>query len=41
MATALVMAVTWIAFVVVSGYFAMQGLVFMLEVASKLTEELR
>jgi len=41
MSVAAVLAITAIGVSVVVGYFAAQALVFMLEVASKLTEELR
>ncbi len=41
MAIAGILAVTAIGIIVFVGYIAMQGLVFMLEVASKVTEELR
>jgi len=41
MAVAGILAVTAIGVIVVVGYAAMQGVVFMLEIASKVTEELR
>jgi hypothetical protein len=41
MAVAGIIAVTAIGVIVFVGYTVMQGLVFMLEVASKITEEMR
>lgn len=41
MAVAGIIAVTAIAIIVLVGYAVMQGLVFMLEIVSKVTEELR
>jgi hypothetical protein len=41
MTIAVMIAVTAIGFIVFVGYMAMQMIVFMLEIASKVTEELR
>jgi hypothetical protein len=41
MTVAGIIAVTAISIIVLVGYVAMQGLVFMLEIVSKITEELR